>query len=308
VLQLRAYASSQTADMVVHRLAEIPGVRHVVSGARTGGGMVEITAEVSTDVADAVLDVARECRLAAEDVILCRTDAIQPLGWRRIGDTAGGNSTVWAEVIGRAATNARLGHRYLLYMVASGVIAGVGVLTGSSILIVGAMALSPDLLPISAAAVGLVDRRWMLLRRAQLVLLVGLATVTLFAAVATLILRLSGRIDEGLDLAETALGPSLTEIGPGTVLVALAAGMAGMLAFETAGAAAVGVAISVTTIPAAAYLGAALGLGRGNSSWGALSVLAVNVICIESASAFTVWVQRRHRRRPIAERPSVADA
>jgi uncharacterized hydrophobic protein (TIGR00271 family) len=187
------------------------------------------------------------------------------------------------------------------------VIAGVGVLTGSAILIVGAMALSPDLLPISAAAVGIVDRRWRLVRRAQVVLLVGLATVSLAAAVATLILRLGGRIDRGLDLADTALGPSLTEIGPGTVLVALAAGMAGMLAFETAGAAAVGVAISVTTIPAAAYLGAALGLGRGESSWGALSVLAVNVICIQTASALTVWVQRRHRRRSIAERPSVAD-
>ena len=62
-------------------------------------------------------------------------------------------------------------------------------------------------------------------------------------------------------LADTALGPSLTEVGPGTVLVALAAGMAGMLAYETAAGAAVGVAISVTTIPAAAYVGCSVGLG-----------------------------------------------
>ena len=75
-----------------------------------------------------------------------------------------------------------------------------------------------------------------------------------------MLLRIVGRIDDGLELADSVLGPSLTEIGPGTVLVALAAGMAGMLAYETAGSAAVGVAISVTTIPAAAYLGCSIGL------------------------------------------------
>jgi hypothetical protein len=44
-------------------------------------------------------------------------------------------------------------------MVAAGVVAGARVLTGSSILVVGAMAISPDLLPMASAAVGVVDRR-----------------------------------------------------------------------------------------------------------------------------------------------------
>ena len=143
------------------------------------------------------------------------------------------------------------------------------------------MALSPDLLPISAAAVGLVERRWTLAARAALTLGIGLGVAALTAAAATVLLRISGRIDRGLDLADTALGPSLTEVGPGTVLVALAAGMAGMLADETAAGAAVGVAISVTTIPAAAYVGCAIGLGDAASSGGgALEVLATNVVCI----------------------------
>jgi hypothetical protein len=91
------------------------------------------------------------------------------------------------------------------------------------------------------------------------------------------------------------LGPSLTQIGPGSVLVALAAGMAGMLAYETASGAAVGVAISVTTIPAAAYFGDSLAL-PGNGL-GALSVLGMNVVCIETAAALTLLVQRWRRRR-----------
>ncbi len=111
-----------------------------------------------------------------------------------------------------------------------------------------------------------------------------------------MLLRLFGRIDEGLALADTLLGPSLTEIGPGTVLVALAAGMAGMLAYETAAGSAVGVAISVTTIPAAAYVGCALGLGTDADGFGALEVLATNVVCIVAGSTLTLLVQLRSRR------------
>jgi Domain of unknown function (DUF389) len=118
-------------------------------------------------------------------------------------------------------------------------------------------------------------------------------------AVIALIERLR-RIDQGLDLADSALGPSLTEIGPGTVLVALTAGMAAMLAYETAAGAAVGVAISVTTLPAAAYTGSALGLGNVDGAGGAFNVLAVNVLCIVTGSAFTLFVQQRWRQRTSA--------
>ena len=50
-----------------------------------------------------------------------------------------------------------------------------------------------------------------------------------------------------------------------------------MLSFETRASAAVGVAISVTTIPASAYLGVALGAGGIDHAFGALVVLAINV-------------------------------
>ena len=203
---------------------------------------------------------------------------------------------MWAEVTGRAAEHARTAMLYVLFMGAAGVVAGVGVLDGSSILVVGAMALSPDLLPISAAAVGLVEHRWTLAGRAALTLVAGLGIAAATAAGVTVLLRIFGRIDRGLEIADTALGPSLTEIGPGAVFVALAAGMAGMLAYETAAGSAVGVAISVTTIPAAAYIGCSVGLGTDDHGGGALSVLAVNVVCIVTGSTATLLVQRRRRR------------
>jgi uncharacterized hydrophobic protein (TIGR00271 family) len=293
VLELRAYTTADAAADVVRRLADVSGVHHVVAGGVTARGRTRITAELDTDAADPVLDLLRDHGLTGDEVTLWRTNDIQVDPLRR----AGRDSTVWAEVIGRAGQHARLATIYVLYMVAAGVVAGVGVLTGSSILVVGAMALSPDLLPISAAAVGIVERRWRVTTRALLTLFVGLAVVMVTAMVVTVVLRWSGRIDENLDLAESVLGPSLTDVGPGSVIVALAAGMAGMLAYETAGAAAVGVAISVTTIPAAAYFGDAVGLGGHEDGFGALRVLGTNVVGIVTAAAITLYAQRRWRRR-----------
>ena len=64
------------------------------------------------------------------------------------------------------------------------------------------------------------------------------------------------------------------------MLIALAAGIAAMLSFETRASAAVGVAISVTTMPASAYLGVALGAGGAGEALGALVVLAINVVLL----------------------------
>jgi hypothetical protein len=48
----------------------------------------------------------------------------------------------------------------------------------------------------------------------------------------------------------------------------------------------------VTTIPAAAYLGVAAGLGEGSKALGALAVLATNVVMMVVAAAITLSFQR----------------
>ncbi len=82
-----------------------------------------------------------------------------------------------------------------------------------------------------------------------------------------------------------------------TVIVAFAAAVAGMLAFETRAAAAVAVAISVTTIPSVAYFGVALILGDDNDAFGAFAVLTTNVVTLLAAGTLTLWVQRQARLR-----------
>ena len=66
---------------------------------------------------------------------------------RRMGGSRGGNEFAWIEVMGEARTHSRLLGRYLALMAVAGVLAAIGVITDNPILIVGAMAVSPDLLP-----------------------------------------------------------------------------------------------------------------------------------------------------------------
>ena len=99
----------------------------------------------------------------------------------------------------------------------------------------------------------------------------------------------------GFVLNANALG-GLTTVDASTVGVAFAAGVAGILALETRASSAVGVAISVTTIPAAAYLGVAAGVGEESKAWGALGVLSTNVAVLLLAGSLTLIVQRRWGR------------
>jgi hypothetical protein len=81
-----------------------------------------------------------------------------------------------------------------------------------------------------------------------------------------------------------------------TILVAFAAGVAGMLAVETRASSAVGVGISVTTIPAAAYLGIALGIGEVSKSLSALGVLGANIAMMLLGGSLALAVQRAFAR------------
>src|SRR5438876_1177734 len=144
--------------------------------------------------------------------------------------------------------------------------------------------------------VGLVDRRLRLAGRAFVTLVVGMAFASAAAAVSTFAQDQFGRIPSSFNIDSTVLG-SLTHVDNETIVVALAAGVAGMLALETRASSGVGVAVSVTTIPAAAYLGVGLGLGETEHAMGALAVLGVNVAMMVLAAAGTLMLQRALARR-----------
>ena len=179
-----------------------------------------------------------------------------------------------------------------MLMAVAGVIAAYGVYYSNGILVVGAMAVSPDFLPLAATCIGLVARRRRLVGRAFWTLTAGLATTGVAAAVLTVILDTLGLLPSGFAVGDNGLA-GLTTVNSSTVVVALVAGVAGILAIETRASAGVGVAISVTTIPAAAYLGVAAAVGEVDKAWGALLVLTINVAMLLIGGSLTLLAHRR---------------
>jgi uncharacterized hydrophobic protein (TIGR00271 family) len=228
----------------------------------------------------------------AHDVVLVRLDAIGSAL-----DSADSLALVWADVLGEARTRARAPGRYFVLMAAAGVVAAFAVINESPVLIVGAMAISPDLLPITAACTGLALLRQRLALRGLGALVAGLATTGAVAAIVAFLLDLLGLMPDGFALG--VIPAAQTHVNASTILIAVTAGVAGMLATETRGSAAVGVAISVTTVPAAAYLGVAVAMGEAEKSLSALGVLGANVGLMLVGGSATLALQRVLARRRI---------
>jgi uncharacterized hydrophobic protein (TIGR00271 family) len=291
VLQLRVYGELSRIIGVAERVETIPGSRHVLVMRNGGPGAGFVTADVGADAADAALAAVRELGVPAVDVELLRLESIGPA---TAGRPLGG--VVWADLLSQAGANARPLARYVALMAAAGIIAAFGVIYANQILIVGAMAISPDTLPITATCTALVLGRWGLAGRAFATLAVGLAVAGLFAYAMTLVLNALGLLSAGFEVGDGAV-QGLQTVNISTPVVALAAGVAGMLALETRASSAVGVAISVTTIPASAYLGVAAGVGEETQALGALLVLAINVAMLIVGGCATLVVQRAYARR-----------
>jgi len=291
VLRLRSSIDAERAPGFGEMLRDLEGVRRVVRQPDESLSGAEVfVADVEPAAADRLVEAIAELGIGAEDYLLSRIEVVAPLR-RHLGGEGGVEGFAWVEVMGQARANSRPLARYLALINVAAVIAAIGVVTSSSILIVGAMAVSPDLLPICATCVAIVGGRTDLARRAFLTLTLGLVLVVVTAAVLAALLKWADLLPAGFSVEQSSLS-TLAHTDYSTVLIALAAGIAAMLSFETRASAAVGVAISVTTIPASAYLGVAIGAAGIGKALGALAVLVINVTLLILSGTLTLYVQR----------------
>jgi uncharacterized hydrophobic protein (TIGR00271 family) len=293
VLRLRSSVGAERVDRFGDLLRELEGVRRVVQqpDEASVAHATVFVADVEPAAADRLVEAIAELGIPVDDYVLTKIDVVAPLRRQDLGGQHGIEGFAWVEVLGQARANSRPLARYLALISVAAVIAALGVIESSSILIVGAMAVSPDLLPICATCVGIVARRWRLARRSFATLTLGLALVVSVAALLGLALKVTGALPDGFTVEESSLS-NLATTDYSTVLIALAAGVAAMLSFETRTSAAVGVAISVTTMPASAYLGVAIGAGGAGEALGALLVLAINVALLILSGSLTLLLQR----------------
>jgi uncharacterized hydrophobic protein (TIGR00271 family) len=297
-MQVEVFGESTAMAAVAESLDGLDGVSRVrrVDAIRAGHSIV--VAAVRPRAVDALLEELRRLKVPDADTTVTRVEIVD---WTATRDSE--VALVWADVLGQAWVNARPIARYVALMIVAGVIACYGVIERNVILIIGAMAVSPDLLPITAIGVSIVGRRPRLAGQAVITLALGLAVVSVMAGLLALGQDQLDLIPSGfqLDDAASALG-GLTTVSDETIVVAFVAGIAGMLALETRASSAVGVAVSVTTIPAAAFLGVAAGVGDLGAAGGALGVLGMNVVMMTLGASGALAVQRAVRRRAAAAR------
>jgi uncharacterized hydrophobic protein (TIGR00271 family) len=306
VVHLRIVVPSHNAEHGLDLLRESPSVCdliHLEGAAQKPEGDV-ILCDVAREDASVIisdlkeLDIHREGSIALEDI-----DSLVSEGAERAEKAAVGfpsDAVVWEEVESQTSENTELSVSFLLFMVLACLIASVGIMLDSPILIIGAMVVGPEFGPIAGFCVAAVQRRGDLVKRSLLPLLIGFPLGITAATLFTLGVRAAGITPDGFSPEVHPNTDFVSHPDEFSFIVAVFAGTAGMLSLTSAKSGAlVGVLISVTTIPAAANIGVALAFGDIDESLGAQAQLAVNLTAIALAGIVTLFVQRKiyQRRR-----------
>jgi len=174
---------------------------------------------------------------------------------------------------------------FLLTVVLSAIVAAVGLLKDNVAIVVAAMVIAPLLSPNMALALattlGDLDR----VRKALVTNLIGLGVAVGFAIVL-------GTLYRPEHFAEIEEIVARTNVTLGDVLLALAAGSAGALAF-TSGVPAglVGVMVAVALMPPLIVAGLFVGRGELAEAGQALLLVCANVICVNLTAVTTFALQ-----------------
>jgi uncharacterized hydrophobic protein (TIGR00271 family) len=287
----------------VMNIVHLPGANR-----RPDGDLV--MCDVAREDASVVLSDLRGLRLhhdgsiAVEAVDVAMSDVAAEAERAARGMPA--DAVVWEELSSHTSESAELSGSFLTFIVIAGLIAGVGILLNSPVLIVGAMVVGPEFGPIAGFCVAAVHRRPALAARSFLALAVGFPALVATTLVAGLFGKWTGIAPEEFDTASHDLARTIASPDWYAAIVGLLAGIAGMLSLSTAKSGAlVGVLISVTTVPAAANIAVALTYDDGGQARGSLETLLLNLGMILVGGLLTLTVQRvgylrrraAHRRR-----------
>lgn len=299
MMRMRVITPPAHADQVRDLLIAEPGATHVIVqpgiAIEPAGDVIE--ADVTREAVDTVLrrlaalGIDRRGAVTLEHIDTTLSDAADAAEEAAPGDPV--DAVIWDDLIMRTGEEARLSISYQAFLTIACLLAAIGAVTNSPVTVVGAMVLGPEFGPLAAIAVGLVLRRGDLIRRGAVALAVGFPVAMGVTALTAALLNITGLIRaDTLDHLDQV--DFIYQVGPFSFIVALLAGAAGMLALTSAKSASlVGVFISVTTVPAAAYAAVALVEGNLVQARGSALQLVVNLVGIVVAAAAVLLVSRR---------------
>ncbi|GLW94462.1 DUF389 domain-containing protein [Actinokineospora globicatena] len=307
MLHLRVLCPAESTERALEVLRAHPGATHLVlfPGAAVDPAGDVIEADVAREATDEVL--AALCALGLDrhgGITLEQIDTALSDSADRAEEAAPGqaaDAVVWEELLARTGEESRLNATFVAFLTIACLLAAVGVVTDSAVTLVGAMVVGPEFGPLAALAVGLVRRRADLVRRAATALLVGFPVAIAAAAVLTWLGNQAGWLDARAISGDHEVD-FVYQVGPWSLVVAVLAGAAGMLSMTSAKSAAlVGVFISVTTVPAAGYIGVAAVLGQWDKVLASAGQLGVNLVGIVIAAAVVLLTRKQAaaRTRPL---------
>lgn len=187
------------------------------------------------------------------------------------------------ELYSDVVDSTKLNNVFVLMTILSTAVVTIGLLNDNVAVIIGAMVIAPFLGPNVALALSSVLAEKKLGADAMKTLAVGGLIVVILSAGMGLVIN----VDTGV--VEIS---SRTNIGFADIILALASGAAGVLAFTTgASAAVIGVMVAVALLPPLTVFGLLLGAGEYELAVGALLLFITNIICVNLAGIATFLFQ-----------------
>lgn len=312
MIHLRIVAPRHCSAKVLELLEGIPttsNLVHMEGAARKPPGDL-IICDIAREDASIVIDDLKQLGVARDGSISLAPIDSQVSDSMREAERAGAahlspaGAVIWEEVEARTSESTELGGNYIAFMILACLIAATGIFLGSPILIVGAMVVGPEFGPLAGLCVAIVERRRKAALRSLKALAIGFPVAIVAALLYTLVCRALGMIGSDYVALHHPLTRFISDPEEFTFIVACLAGAAGMLSLTSAKSGAlIGVLISVTTIPAAANVGVAIGYSDWAECRGALGQLALNLTAIVLAGVLTLGIQRRYYERLRAARP-----
>ena len=300
MIHLRIVVPKDVARRTLEMLCAAPAVSsviHLEDCARKPDGDV-ILADVAREDASVIVATLKELGIHERGSIAIEEvdTAISRVAVEAEKAAAGlpSDAVVWEEVEARTSEETELSGNFLGFMVLATMIAAIGVMTDSPILIIGAMVVGPEFGPLAGLSVAIVQRRRDLARRSLIALAVGFPLAMTLTLAGTLLLRATGIAPDEITNLSRPLTQFISHPDGFSVIVALLAGVAGILSLTSSKSGAlIGVLISVTTIPAAGNAAVAVAYGDWDEWLGAVEQLSLNLAMIVLAGVTTLYVQRR---------------
>ncbi len=310
MVHLRLNTPSDRTDAVVRLFGETVGTTHLAvlpGAARNPVGdivLVDVAREAGDELISGLcdLDIDKSGSIAVENIDLSLSKRADKAEHDAPGE--GADAVLWEQLADATHEESTLSVTYLAFITLATMIAACGVVLDNAILIVGAMAVGPEFGPLAGMSTALVRRRPRPALRSLVALLVGFAVAMAVTVLFSLLMDGLGLFTEARlegDRPNTAFVYAPDAF---SFVVAVLAGIAGTLSLTSAKSGLlVGVAISVTTVPAAANAAVALSYGDTAQTIGSTNQLLLNLLGIIVAGTLTLltqkylWTKQRQRQQ-----------